>query len=164
VVSHTKLIWSVTDPFFGADNDKTISRFDDAINNVRLGVLSRLEWERFNSTGHIVKENGLYLICNNGYFKWGCLLSPAVNRIGEGHLDLWSKRLESVRKDVECTFGILKARFHVLKHDVRLHGITEIGHVFVSCCVLHNMLLKHDEYDDWETHAVILEDDDDVSK
>ena len=31
---------------------------------------------------------------------------------------LWSVQLESVRKDVECTFGILKVRFKILSPPI----------------------------------------------
>jgi Plant transposon protein len=30
-------------------------------------------------------------------------------------------RLDSVRKDVECTFGVLKARFRILRNGMRFH-------------------------------------------
>jgi hypothetical protein len=30
----------------------------------------------------------------------------------------------------------------------------DIENAFVSCCILHNMLLDHDGYDDWESFIV----------
>ena len=56
----------------------------------------------------------------------------------------WSKWLESVRKDVECTFGILKGRFRILKTGIRLHSIESIDQLWCTCCALHNMLLFDD--------------------
>ena len=32
----------------------------------------------------------------------------------------WSKWLESMRKDVECTFGIMKGRWRILKVGIRV--------------------------------------------
>jgi len=61
----------------------------------------------------------------------------------------WSKHIESLRKDVECTFGILKKRFIFLKNCIRLHHMEDIEHVFRCCCILHNILLNWDGYDDW---------------
>jgi hypothetical protein len=54
----------------------------------------------------------------------------------------FSEWLESVRKDVEYTFGILKGRFWVLKTGILL-GRQEAGDkMFVTCCAIHNMLLE----------------------
>ena len=60
-------------------------------------------------------------------------------------LALWSKHLESVRKDVERTFGIMKKRFKVLKTPLLFRDVTFIDDIFVTCCVLNNKLLGHDQ-------------------
>jgi hypothetical protein len=54
--------------------------------------------------------------------------------------------LESVRKDIEGVFGILKQRFHFLKQFNRMHSQKDIDNSFVTCCILHNMLLKAREW------------------
>jgi hypothetical protein len=48
---------------------------------------------------------------------------------------------------LECTFGSLKKRFHILKNGIRLHSVDYIENIFVACCIFHNMLL---DYDDWD--------------
>ena len=106
-----------------------------------------------------LNERGMYLICNGGYFFWQCLMSPLKHRPAGSGLDVWSKLLKSVCKDVEYTFGILKKRLHVLKHDIWLHNKKCIHNVFIACCILHNMLLDYDEWDDWESFPIIDEDD-----
>jgi hypothetical protein len=80
--------------------------------------------------------------------------------------------MESVRKDVECTFGILKCRFRIISHpvpyvsnhrhlavqtraNVRSNCFYQYGKTWNeyrekidatvwTCCILHNMLLRHD--------------------
>ena len=42
----------------------------------------------------------------------------------------WSKRLESVRKDVECFFGVLKGRFRILKLPILYKEMEDIDNVF----------------------------------
>ena len=44
----------------------------------------------------------------------------------------WSKWIESMRKDVECVFGILKGRFRVLKTGIRLHGIKAADKIWLT--------------------------------
>ena len=77
---------------------------------------------------------------------------------------MWSTRLESVRKDVECCFGVLKARFRILQSRIKFQAQNKVDNVFVASCILHNMNLVHDELDvnwknpeNWETP----EDEDD---
>lgn len=59
----------------------------------------------------------------------------------------WSCALESVRKDVERTFGILKMRFRFFKNAIELHSQDDIDNAFFTCCILHNMLLQYDGLD-----------------
>lgn len=56
----------------------------------------------------------------------------------------WSKWVWSARKDVECTFGILKGRFRILKTPMRYHNKSCVDNVFHTCCMLHNMILDCD--------------------
>ena len=84
-------------------------------------------------------------------------MSPVQNRSAGSDVDIWSKFMESVRKNVECTFGNLKQWFHVLKHNVRLQNKAVIHDIFICCCILHNMLMDFDGWDDWNKYLV--EDD-----
>ena len=49
-----------------------------------------------------------------------------------------------MRKDVECTFGVMKKRFRILKVPSTFKTAAVISNVCRTCCVLHNMLLDHD--------------------
>jgi hypothetical protein len=60
----------------------------------------------------------------------------------------WPEWLESMRKDVECVFGILKGRWRILKCGVRLHGVEAADKIFLTCCALHNWLLEIDGLND----------------
>ena len=63
----------------------------------------------------------------------------------------FSEWLESLRKDVECTFGILKSRWRILKSGIRSHGLLNCDRTWLTCCALHNMLQDVDGFDsEWE--------------
>ncbi len=50
----------------------------------------------------------MYLICDNGYLQWPTSIYPysqADNSTVKGY---FSTNLESVRKNIDCTFGIKK--------------------------------------------------------
>ena len=56
-----------------------------------------------------------------------------------------------MRKDVECTFGILKGRFAILRYGLRFRDISRCDQLWLTCCALHNLLLNKDGLDeDWE--------------
>ena len=57
------------------------------------------------------------------------------------HLSKW---IESIRKDVECVFGIMKARHRILRNEISLHDEKHITCVFMACAMLHNMLIDDD--------------------
>ena len=59
----------------------------------------------------------------------------------------WSEFAESIRKDVECSFGILKKRFQLLKIKINWHNKNDIDNAVFSCVILHNMLHEFDGYD-----------------
>ena len=59
----------------------------------------------------------------------------------------FSAKLESVRKNVEGMFGILKKRFKFLKNfNVLQRTQSGIDSAFTTCCIIHNIQLEHDGY------------------
>ena len=87
-----------------------------------------------------------YLICDGGYHDWPCLMSPSKHGIPNSPEMRWSKNVESVRKDIEGVFGILKIRFRFLKNFNNLRLQSSIDNAFTTCCILHNVLLHSDGY------------------
>ena len=45
---------------------------------------------------------------------------------------------------MECTFGILKQRFSILRHGSRLGSIKNVDQIWLTCCALHNKLILLD--------------------
>ena len=87
---------------------------------------------------------------DNGYLARPTTVPPikTSNSRAEIRFSGW---LESLRKDVECTFGILKGRWRILKTGIRIHGTDGPDKVFLTCCALHNKLLDVDGLDKaWE--------------
>jgi DDE superfamily endonuclease len=137
-------------------NDKTLAHFDEFMCAVHEGkilqdVLFHLySWEgqigasRLESTQYC----GAWGLVDNGYHRWSCTQAPAKHTFmrTEQRLSEW---IESFRKDAECTFGILKGRFRVLKTGIRLDGPEASDKVWLTCCALHNLLLEEDGLDDW---------------
>ena len=148
-VNHRRQILHTSRGGPGGWNDQTMVRRDNFINGLHQGdhlddVQFYLE-ERDDSTGEIkhVKYRGAYVIVDNGYLRWSVTVPPF--KVTNITTDIrWSKWIESMRKDVECTFGILKGRWRILKAGIGLDGVSIADDIWMTCCALHNMLLDID--------------------
>ena len=142
-VTHDMRIMHVCCMFAGRFNDKTKVLFDEYVSRLREGYYAGFEYTTLDASGRPSQCSTPYLICDNGYHKWVHLMCPLKTTTKE-YLALWSKRLESLRKDVERTFGALKKRFKVLKIPLLFRDASFMKNIFLTCCVLHNMLLQRD--------------------
>ncbi len=134
----------------GSWNDKTIVRYDHAVYELKNNPIYCDRVYQTLAEDGTNENKGLYFITDGGYHYWRELICPWKH----SHLKMvhsWSKRLESVRKDVECVFGRLKGRFRILKLPCRFQSATAIDNLWFSACVLHNMILEFDGLDSrWE--------------
>jgi Plant transposon protein len=149
VCTSRKFIQSVSPGHPGSRNDKHIARTDPAIMNLLNPNhwLSRKTWEvTDDAEGGKRVYHGCYLLCDGGYHRWPCLCFPIKTGLPGSNQRKWSAIVESIRKDIEGTFGILKMRFRYLKNFNRSHSVSDIDNSFVTCCILHNMLLEDDGY------------------
>ena len=70
-----------------------------------------------------------------------------------------------MRKDVECTFGILKGRWRILKTGVRVYGVNKVDDLWMTCCALHNWLLEIDRISGrWEVGVLVSDWEGDLGR
>ena len=55
----------------------------------------------------------------------------------------FAKWQESVRKNVERRFGVLRKKFKFLQNPVGLHGVDDMYYVVKLCLCLHNAMVIH---------------------
>ena len=129
-------------------NDKTLIQFDDFVGKLKDGFYDEAFnfcLYDYNKFGDVIEleYNGCWLLVDNGYLSWSVTVPPKKG--SEYRTEIrFSEWLESMRKDVECCFGILKGRWRILKNGIRLWGIDNSDKVWLTCCALHNMLLEVD--------------------
>ena len=100
-------ICHVHGPQFGTRNDKHIVKMDKGVD-----AIAKKYSEYFDESGVVHEEKGAFLICDNGYLQWPTLICPFMRLEGSIPLEsCFSANVESVRKDVEFCFGILKGRW-----------------------------------------------------
>jgi hypothetical protein len=144
-----KFIQSVTVGHPVSRNDKHIVRTDES--GMQLlegnGWLQSKAWKTVAGPhGQSKTFFGVYLIGDGGYHRWPCMVSPVNTGVPGSPVMKWSAKVESVRKDIEGVFGILKKRFLFLKNFVNLYCQSSVDNCFKTCCILHNMLLQTDGF------------------
>ena len=86
---------------------------------------------------------GVWSIVEDGYLSWSCTVPPEKDPVTYKYI-CFSEWLESMRKDVECTFGIMKGRFLILRYGLGLESIGFYDQAWATCYALHNSLLHID--------------------
>ena len=166
-VNHCRQILGSTMGHPCAWNDKTVTLYDELVRGVKDGVLfsdyefKLYEYDENNNVIEVVYV-GVWFMVDNGYLSWSCTVPPMKD--GVSYLFIrFSEWLESMRKDAECTFGIMKGRFCSLRYGLRMQSIEKCDQIWLTCCALHNRLLFEDglnkdwmngEKSDWEREFV----------
>ena len=149
ICTSRKFIQSVSCGHPGSRNDKHIARTDTAV----MELLQGNGWLHSQSWECVIEANGrrkvfygVYLICDGGYHRWPCFVYPVKTGIPGSPAMKCAAMIESVRKDIEGVFGILKRRFHYLKVFNKMRHHINIDRAFTTCCILHNILLEEDGF------------------
>ena len=121
----------------GTRNDLTMSTLDSLLSKLRNGTFfPEVTYKLRDEYGVETDKQGLYAITDGGFHKWRICQFPDKVTSDQWRLR-WSKRLESVRKDAECFFGRLKARFASLEHGPRTQNLNRFDDVVFACFMLH---------------------------
>ena len=49
---------------------------------------------------------------------------------------------EAAKKDVECAFGVLQARFVIVRGPTRFFHLEMLKDIMMACIILHNMIVE----------------------
>jgi len=145
-----KILYCST-PYLGSYNDITITANDVFCQRIQEDILDGVRYKIVGEDGIPRWTTGGYLIVDGGYQPVSWLMNPFSSGCSADE-KRWSEWLESVRKDIECTFGILKARFRLFDMPLRFHRFSDIEYAWKSACILHNMNITYNGNDlaDWE--------------
>ena len=145
--NNKRKILSATSAFYGTWNDATITKYDPFVQSVIRGEYKDVDYHVYDINGHTFKQKGCWLLVDGGYSRVAPHLQyPYPDHSGNECGWMLRTRMESIRKDIECTFGILKKRFLILKRSIRCQDPSMVSPIINTCCALHNMLIDHDEW------------------
>ncbi|XP_076953169.1 uncharacterized protein LOC143627171 [Bidens hawaiensis] len=83
---------------------------------------------------------GYYLV-DGIYNEWRILVQAYASPVSDKR-KYFTKKQESTRKDIERAFGVLKKRWAMLANPIRFWTREKITEVFITCIILHNMILE----------------------
>ncbi|XP_070664546.1 uncharacterized protein [Malus domestica] len=88
---------------------------------------------------------GSYYLADGIYSRWSTFVKtvPHPQTKKEKH---FAKCQEGCRKDVERCFGILQARWAIVRATARMFDVEALRSIMMTCIILHNMIVE-DEYD-----------------
>ena len=145
----------ITPGYKGSCNDVQICQNDPICLAVLSGALEDIEYNLYNEFGELYKCKGGYILVDGGFVNSIVFIEPDKFRINRDAV-LYSEWLKSVRKDVECFFGILKKRWTWFRNGICYHSPATLESAFKTVCALNNMILFFDKgsgqiHEEWET-------------
>ncbi|XP_070678045.1 uncharacterized protein [Malus domestica] len=89
--------------------------------------------------------DGPYYLADGIYPRWSTFVKtvPRPRSAKEKH---FARCQEECRKDVKRCFGILQARWAIVRGAARLFDVVSLRSIMMTCIILHNMIMEY-EYD-----------------
>ncbi|KAL0844407.1 hypothetical protein Bca101_017653 [Brassica carinata] len=111
-----------------------------------IGSIDCMHWEWKNCptawAGQYTRGSRKPTIVSDGiYPKWSTFIQ-SISLPQSPQAALFAQHQESVRKDVERAFGVLQARFAIVKNPALLWDKEKLGRIMRACIILHNMIVE----------------------
>ena len=146
VASQDLWIWHA---FFGTPgslNDLNVLSRSPLFDKMMEGTTPQVSFEVNGNT----YDQGYYLT-DGIYPPWASFIQ-SINLPQTPKDNLFKQRQEAVRKDVERTFGVLQARFAVVRNPSLAWDRDILDKIMKTCIILHNMIVE-DERDTYRNYA-----------
>lgn len=138
VADHRRYIWQASFGDAGSLNDLNVLDKSSIVGSLLTGDLSiKTEPYKINGT----TRDCMYFLVDGIYPEWAIFVNTYTDPI-DPKKNTFAKRQESTRKDIECAFGVLVQRFHVLQHPLRGWFQKDLRDIVQTCVILHNMVVE----------------------
>ncbi|KAK1682155.1 hypothetical protein QYE76_043003 [Lolium multiflorum] len=152
------------DPYFQCRPDATGALgFTSYQNALRLFACSHMEWlliysmsifewahaRQSSRVSYEINGNAYdkpYYLADGIYPDWATLVKTVRNPNSE-KTRRFAKMQEACRKDVERGFGVLQARWAIVRHPARTWSLKTMHEVMTCCVIMHNMIVENERPD-----------------
>ncbi|KAI5328310.1 hypothetical protein L3X38_027707 [Prunus dulcis] len=133
-------VWHAFFGVAGSQNDLNVLGQSPVFNDVLRGEVPNITYE-INNT---IYQNGYY-IADGIYPRWTTFVKTIPHPRSHKQ-KFFARYQEGYRKDVERCFGILQARWAIIRGAARLFDEEVLRSIMMTCIILHNKIVE-DEYD-----------------
>ena len=133
-------VWHAFFGVAGSQNDLNVLGQSPVFNDVLRGEAPNITYE-INNT---IYQTGYYL-ADGIYPRWTTFVKTIPHPRSHKQ-KFFARYQEGYRKDVERCFGILQARWAIIRGAARLFDEEVLRSIMMTCIILHNMIVE-DEYD-----------------
>ncbi|XP_030944966.1 uncharacterized protein LOC115969446 [Quercus lobata] len=140
VASYDLWIWHAFFGLPGSHNDINVLDRSFIFTNLAQG---RAPSVNYSINGHDYTMG--YYLADGIYPSWSTFVKTISVPLGRKN-SLFATTQESTRKDVERAFGVLQARFAIIRGPARLWKTEALDYIMKACIILHNMIIE-DERD-----------------
>jgi hypothetical protein len=136
VASHDLHIWHAFFGVAGSNNDINMLNQSPLFLEVIKGEAHRVQ---FFVNGR--QYNTGYYLADGIYPEWAAFVK-SINSPQLPKHKVYAAEQEGARKDVERDFGVLQARFNIVRRPARSWSTRIIGQFMKACVILHNMIVE----------------------
>ncbi|XP_008228529.1 PREDICTED: uncharacterized protein LOC103327932 [Prunus mume] len=133
-------VWHAFFGVAGSQNDLNVLGQSHVFNDILRGKCPNITYQVNNT----VYQNGYYL-ADGIYLRWTTFVKSIPHPRSQKEI-FFAAYQEGYRKDVEMCFGILQARWAIIRGAARLFDEEVLRSIMMTCIILHNMIVE-DEYD-----------------
>ena len=138
IADHRKYIWYANFGDAGSLNDLNVLDKSSIVGALIGGSLS-LSIDEYKINGKA--RDWMYFLVDGIYPEWAIFVNTFSNP-DDSKKKYFATQQEKVRKDIECAFGILVQKFHILQRPLRGWYLEELKDIVDACVILHNMTVE----------------------
>ena len=136
VASHDLWIWHAFFGLPGSLNDINVLHRSPLFQRLAVGEAPPVN---YIINGHNYSMG--YYLADGIYPRWATFVKT-ITAPQDNKKKHFAKMQEAARKDVERAFGVLQARFAIVRGPARFWDQEDLGFIMRGCIVLHNMIVE----------------------
>ncbi|CAL9025264.1 unnamed protein product [Prunus brigantina] len=142
VASFDYWVWHALFGVAGSQNDLNVLGQSPVFDEVLRGHSPQITYQ-INNTVY----SGAYYLDDGIYPRWTIFMKTIPNPQSEKETSFASFQ-EGYKKDVERCFGILQARWVIIRGAARMLDEEVLRSIMITCIILYNMILEDEYYYD----------------